>query len=201
MYKTIEERIAARKASLRRYRKKNLSIVKARIESWRKLHPEKTRSYCQKYKSQHRQELRAKNRRYHSTHKDQIRKRRQLFRCANRESLNAKTSSWKKAHPDIVRSLFKSWSKHNPERIMEKDAARRARLLKAIPSWVDRKAIRAIYADARRHTKETGIQHHVDHRYPMKHHLLSGLHVPWNLQILTAQQNLSKGNRLIHIGQ
>lgn len=36
----------------------------------------------------------------------------------------------------------------------------------------------------------TGIKHHVDHIHPISK---GGLHVPWNLQILTAEENIKKG--------
>ena len=54
----------------------------------------------------------------------------------------------------------------------------------------DKLEISAIYAKCRAKTKETGIEHHVDHVKPLA---AGGRHHPSNLKILTAQENLQKG--------
>lgn len=55
--------------------------------------------------------------------------------------------------------------------------------------------IRAIYAEARRMTIETGVIHTVDHIWPINGKRSCGLHVPWNMQILTKTANDAKGNK------
>ena len=80
----------------------------------------------------------------------------------------------------------------------ENQATRDARKLQATPPWLtddQRAAIRATYDEAIRLTEETGIPHEVDHIAPLRNPLVCGLHVPWNLQVLTKDENNTKNNR------
>lgn len=73
---------------------------------------------------------------------------------------------------------------------------RRANLLQATPAWADIEAIAAIYEEAARLTEETGVQHDVDHYYPLQGRTCRGLHVANNLRIIPHMENLSKHNKM-----
>lgn len=57
------------------------------------------------------------------------------------------------------------------------------------PIWANFSKIRQIYAEARK----AGMV--VDHIIPLQGKLVSGLHVPENLQIISAIENMKKGNQ------
>ena len=117
----------------------------------------------------------------------------------NKERILDKQKQWRSENPDKSRRATREWANRNRDAIAERRSRRRATHKNATPSWLteeQRKQIKDIYSHCFEMEKLTGVKHHVDHIHPLTHPLLCGLHVPWNLQVITAQENLSKGNRL-----
>lgn len=130
-------------------------------------------------------------------------KRRQKERDANRspESRRRKAECEDRRLQDPEKKKCKAncsaeWHKNNPHAVAAHAAARRARKRQAQPPWVDPAELKMPHIDAERLTRETGIPHHVDHIVPLGGKNVCGLHVPWNLRVIPANENLSKGNRL-----
>ena len=72
---------------------------------------------------------------------------------------------------------------------------RKSHIKQATPSWVDKRKLHEIYKNRVDISNETGIIHHVDHIYPLRGELVCGLHVPENLQIIPAYENMEKSNK------
>jgi hypothetical protein len=106
----------------------------------------------------------------------------------------------KKVPIETIRKYKKAWKKANPEEVKAATNDRRRRHKDATPKWlsVEQKAeIRKIYKRAIQFCKDKPKAYAVDHIVPLMGKEVCGLHVPWNLQILSAEENFKKNNKLL----
>jgi hypothetical protein len=75
----------------------------------------------------------------------------------------------------------------------QQGTVRRRQERRRTPPWADRKAIAALYREARRLTRETGELHVVDHIVPLVGKIVSGLHVHYNMRVVHWKPNAQKG--------
>lgn len=123
---------------------------------------------------------------------------RRNWRDANRDRVRQHSKQWRDKNLDRAREAERAWAKENAEKKAAKDARRRASELNATPRWLTNghhRSIEAIYSAARTLTEKTGIQHEVDHVVPLRGKLVCGLHVPWNLQVISRAANRRKLNK------
>ena len=112
----------------------------------------------------------------------------------NQESERASARAYYAKNREAMMLKHRAYRQANPDKCSATTAKRRAAELKRTVSWADTKAIKDIYAEAKRLQEETGIVMHVDHIIPLRGKLVSGLHVETNLQVLPWYANLSKSN-------
>jgi hypothetical protein len=90
-----------------------------------------------------------------------------------------------------------AYKNRNPELFKLHTNIRRKRLRDASPPWLtkeQKQEIRKVYASALNLSGLTGERYEVDHIIPLVSDQVCGLHVPWNLQVLTKEENLRKHN-------
>lgn len=89
-----------------------------------------------------------------------------------------------------------AYAKNNLDKFAIKVARRSAQKIKATPEWADMDKIAKIYEEMVLLNKASDIVYHVDHIVPLRSKYVCGLHVHYNLQILTRVENSRKGNRV-----
>jgi hypothetical protein len=101
--------------------------------------------------------------------------------------------------PTYTKAKSAQWCRNNPGKSAAKAAKYDASKIQRTPKWLTREQraeMVTIYERCAQKTKETGVIFHVDHCVPLRGKTVCGLHVPWNLRIITASENCSKGNRV-----
>lgn len=100
----------------------------------------------------------------------------------------------------------KGWALANVERVKvyakltgaSRAAKHRVIVLQRTPVWLTNEEclqVKSMYALAQIMSACTGETYHVDHIVPLQGKTVSGLHTPYNLQVILATENLSKGNK------
>lgn len=137
------------------------------------------------------------------------------YRLKNRERLLAYKKAWVESNPDKVKdnnqkryqekkdhikSLVAAYKKLNPAKANANKAKRKAAKKQRTPKWltdIDFERIETQYRLAEILTKLHNEPWHVDHIIPLQGKLVSGLHVPSNLQVLRGSENCSKQNNFV----
>lgn len=164
-------------AAVKRRYEADPEAKKRRVAEWQKNNPERMKEY--RVAQGERPNIRAK----------------EHYRN-NREACIERARQWRLANPEKFRDHQRNRSVDkavNCEKQMRRYASER----RQTPPWVSKADLVPIYRQCQVATEQTGVPHHVDHIVPLRGETVSGLHVPWNLQVIPAKVNQAKGNRLI----
>jgi 5-methylcytosine-specific restriction endonuclease McrA len=115
----------------------------------------------------------------------------------NKEAVKARANARPK---NEVTQYKRKYKEANPELYKALGSVRKRRHRAATPKWVtaeQKLAMRQMYLQAMELTKLTGERYVVDHIVPLISDEVCGLHVPWNLRVITQEENLKKSNKLL----
>ena len=153
---------------------------KAYIKAYCEEHREEAKARSKAWREAHRKEIKAYSKKYYATHGEEI-----------KAYLKARQQECK-AYAKTYSRLYRK--KHKAKYAMYTASRKIAKLQRTLGEYSEE--IKAFYLESERLTRETGIKYSVDHIIPLRGKLVSGFHVPWNLQVIPLNENRSKGNRI-----
>lgn len=117
----------------------------------------------------------------------------------NPEYYRQKRKEYRLKNPEKERLIsLASMQKRKPQKAAA-ERARQARKLKATPLWLTKNQLaemKNVYVAAQKMSALAGFNCHVDHIIPLKGKDVCGLHVPWNLRIVSQSYNSIKRNSI-----
>jgi len=133
------------------------------------------------------------------------------YAARNKDKAYLNASRWSKANKERKNEQSLAWKRRNPEKMKEytqRNAGKRnsytakrwAAKLQATPPWLNKEQLQEIasyyeLAKELQWLSEEPLE--VDHMTPLQGKNISGLHVPWNLQILPRPLNRRKSAKLL----
>jgi len=114
------------------------------------------------------------------------------------QSIRRLTKGTSLENPDVVKNRVKEWKKLNMGRVIANTTKRKAYIKLRTPNWLTQNEfwmMEQAYELALLRTKLFGFKWVVDHTIPLNGKNVSGLHTPYNLQVIPEKENLIKSNR------
>ena len=158
----------------RQWKQANPEKVKATARAWERANPERARQTAAAWVAKNQEKLKELRKKYY---------------WQDPQKARAVARHFYGVHKHKRISQKRDYYERNRAACLER-SRRRTRKLRHFPvNEIEKKMIQNYYIIARELTQQTGIPHEVDHIWPIAK---GGPHLPWNLQVLTAEENRKK---------
>ena len=159
-----------------------IACVKFQTNAWKNNNPEKHRHAMRKWWENNKE-----------THNQCVKN----WQAANPEKVKKAAKLWAAANPEKVAATTKRYRQKHPDAYTAQAVANVAKRAKRVPQWLtseDKWLLRQAYDLAKLRTEMFGFPWEVDHILPLRGALVSGLHVPTNVQVIPKTLNRAKRN-------
>ena len=172
-------------------------------------------SYLKKYQAVNSDVLKEKKAEYYQENKEDFAKKKAVYYAKNKERIYAYGKEYYAKNKEVMLEKNAQYREQNKEQLSLKDAEAyrkdegkyraqtmnlSASKMNRKPSWLtefDHTYIQCLHQVAAMRSRESGEKWEVDHIIPLRGKLVSGLHVPSNLRVITAKENQQKHNSYV----
>lgn len=144
--------------------------------------------------SDNKEENHKKQAEYKAANRDKVLRWKKESYYRNREAILSKQKEYVEKNHEKRLEYQRSHYKSNRHIYIANARKREGRLNEGINNQFNDR-MKEIYYVCEVVSKETGLEHHVDHIIPLTHSDVCGIHCPWNVQILTKDENQVKKNK------
>jgi len=117
-------------------------------------------------------------------------------KAKDRAKYTASSIAWGRANPQKVAQYQRIQNAKRPGKRNLWTMNYRSAKDERMPSWLndaEQFELECVYTYCAA-LRRVGLDYHVDHMVPLRGQRVSGLHVPWNLQVIPGRENTRKGN-------
>jgi len=158
----------------------------------------KQKAYAYEYWRENKDNESDRIKKWRLDNKEEYKEKQKEYRIKNAEAISKQKKEYYLRNKERRAEYAKKYADNNPHIINTISAKRRSAKIHRTPKWLtkdDLWLIKEAYELAVLRTKMLGYSWHVDHIIPLRGKLVSGLHVPTNLQVIPAKENHIKTNK------
>jgi hypothetical protein len=181
------------------YKLSNKEKIAVKDKEYYLANKDKLFEYQRRYRKENTAKVLEYEKNYRENNKEMISSRAKKYHEENIDAISKRTKEFYLKNKDKFYKRSKQYYSENKAQYVAKANKRRAAKLQALPKWLtkaEHEEMKELYEIARMFKLYTGQEYHVDHIVPLQGKNVCGLHVPWNLQVIPASENLSKSNKL-----
>lgn len=151
--------------------------------------------YNHRYHLEHLAQEKERNKKWNENNRDRKKELDKKRYEENTEREKERVREYRRNNLEKAKAATRRWTENNMAKVLQLNAASRARQIGATPAWANKFFMEEAYDLAKRRSTMFRFKWHVDHIVPLKSKIVCGLHVENNLRVIPGVQNISKNNR------
>lgn len=179
---------------------KNKERHQESVKRWRSKNKDVDYAIKKRHYENNKEKIKARSKEWSANNKDRVKETKKEYQSKNAEKIKKDKKEYYENNKEETKEFQRGWRRRNRDRVNFLKSQRRATELQRTPKWLSKdhfEEIREFYKVAQKMEIEKGEEYQVDHIIPLRGKYMSGLHVPWNLRVVTRAFNNSRPRNIL----